>query len=395
MIYNYPYLQPTATEDLATYVNRLIVNKINYQLTWQDISDLVFQNFNVRKAESTYRRKGKLIENTSYDNKDDLTDILFEIKKERIKLSEERVQTNAYIRQLAREDTLKEIAVSVASTIDDKFKLKFSYQGSYNNGKRTAILEVSDWHYGININNPWNVYNPEEARKRVSRLIDQVTYYCNLFDIQQICVLNLGDLIAGRIHLTLRLESRIDTITQIIEVSELLAQMLAEFSNRGFIIDYYDCVDNHSRLEPNKKESIDLESLSRITHWYLKTRLTDFAAENAINIHENEFGQEIITCECNGYKVGGVHGHNDHPNQVINNITTLIQQHFDLICTAHLHHFSADEDNETRLVSNGSLMGTDTLAQKIRKNSRPSQNLIIVSEKSVTEAIIPIMVDKD
>ena len=63
---------------------------------------------------------------------------------------------------------------------------------------------------------------------------------------------------------------------------------------------------------------------------------------------------------------------------------------YDLILSAHLHHFSADEKNETILISNASLMGTDDYAQSLRLNSKPSQNLIILGEDNPLECIYNI-----
>jgi len=40
-----------------------------------------------------------------------------------------------------------------------------------------------------------------------------------------------------------------------------------------------------------------------------------------------------------------------------------------VILTSHLHHLTVDEENKTLVVSNPSLMGTDDLAEKMRKNS--------------------------
>jgi predicted phosphodiesterase len=65
----------------------------------------------------------------------------------------------------------------------------------------------------------------------------------------------------------------------------------------------------------------------------------------------------------------------------------MTKQNFDLILTAHLHHFNADEKNEIVIVSNGSLMGTDQYAKDLRLSSIPSQNLILVTDKSVVDYI--------
>ena len=58
----------------------------------------------------------------------------------------------------------------------------------------------------------------------------------------------------------------------------------------------------------------------------------------------------------------------------------------------HIHHFSADEINETVQLTNGSLMGTDDFAQKNRLTSKPSQNLIIVTKENVIDTICRIVV---
>lgn len=54
---------------------------------------------------------------------------------------------------------------------------------------------------------------------------------------------------------------------------------------------------------------------------------------------------------------------------------------------------SHDENHECLRLSNGSLMGVDQYANDLRLTSKPSQNMIIVSEDDVTEAIYKIKLD--
>ena len=72
--------------------------------------------------------------------------------------------------------------------------------------------------------------------------------------IQYLYVINLGDLISGRIHAPLRINSRMDVVSQTQQISELVAQFLAELSRHFSKIEYYDCLDNHSRVEPIKEK---------------------------------------------------------------------------------------------------------------------------------------------
>ena len=200
--------------------------------------------------------------------------------------------------------------------------------------------------------------------------------------------MNLSDLIAGRIHQTIRLQSRIDVISQTMQVSELLAEFIANLAEH-FEIEYYDCLDNHSRLEPNKKEARDLESLTRITKWYLKER---FINNSHVHVNDNIISEDIITFDVCGHKVIATHGHKDKSNKVIDNLSLFTQDHYDLVLSAHEHHFSADEKNNTLRFSSGTLMGSDDYSENLRLTSTPSQLLIVASEDNITEYVCRIIV---
>lgn len=383
-------------ESPETYIEMLVEEKaLHDSLGWQDIADLVQEKFGIYKSRHYYYRNyGDSLEarrvsinnesiekpqpsygGSSYENK------LLEMQKERIKLSDERAQNKAYIRRIARDETIKEIIGEAVKTISKTKMLPVYVHNTLKNKDKEALLILSDWHYGMDISIPWNKYNPEIARERISRLLAETIQYCESNDISNITVLNLSDLIAGRIHLTIRLESRIDVITQIMEVSEILSEFLNELSNH-FNVSYYSCDDNHSRLEPDKTQSIDVESLCRITDWYLRERLGD-----RVEFHDNKFGNGIITLNILGHNIAGVHGHRDKPQSAIEDISLMTRNSYDLICMAHLHHFSMDEKCGCRVIGAPSLIGTDNFSSNLRLYSKPSQVLVVVSKDRVCEDI--------
>lgn len=361
--------------------------KNEFSLSWEDIAYLSSKLFGTEWKEGYFRRNyGDFVK--AEEDINSLDDKILELKKERIKLSDERLQNNAWIRRLAREDNIKEIALETAQIMNSK-KILNPLARIYETEEfeNEAILNLCDWHYGIEIDNAFNKYNPDICKKRVSKLRDKVVQYCTANKVWNLNVTNLADLIAGRIHLQLRLQSRLDVITQIMEVSEILAEFLNDLSHY-FHIDYYSCIDNHSRIEPSKSDSLDLESLCRITDWYLKERLNK--NEN-VDIHENEYGLDIINFKCKGHEILCTHGDKDKQLNVANSISSLTHKHFDLVCMAHRHHFAADEYNESIVISSSSLMGTDDYAKNLRLSAKPSQNLIIVTEENVTEAIYRVL----
>lgn len=58
-----------------------------------------------------------------------------------------------------------------------------------------------------------------------------------------------------------------------------------------------------------------------------------------------------------------------------------------MIISAHMHHFSADENSNTEFYCNGALIGQDDYANSLRLNSKPSQLLFIVTPDNVSSVI--------
>ena len=410
------------------FIYRISSMKTEHDWTWDDVADICNEELNIKRSESYYRKRfsKRLLDDilqqddvtesveqevspskTYFDNTySSLTEEEFnalssqeqsdlyqavaqklrEVQSEKVRVADERNYNNFLLRRISREDSLKDIALAVAKQISTTKVLPDPVvnKNVTRNNKKAGILVISDWHYGIMIDNVWNKFDPEIATERISYLLDETLAKCVQENISELYVVNLGDMIAGRIHAQIRIQSRYDVITQTINVTEILAEFLSSLANNLDKVHYYSCWDNHSRIEPNKKESLDLETFARFIPWYLKPRLAKY---QNIEINDNRFGMNIISFNCLGHHIGGVHGDKDKPNRVVENITLYTQERFDMLLTAHLHHFSCDEKNETLIVSNGSLMGTDDFAESLRVNSKPSQNFIVVSEDNVAEEI--------
>lgn len=393
---NHDILKKIESESKLDFINRICGLKDEFDLTWSEIADIANTELDFNYSDTWYRKNYSsknfpafLIEPVIDDcDNNSINATLLEIKKERIKNADERSQAMAAVRKLAREETLLEIAKDVANILKDKPVLP-NYEYITNVGNKVAILEISDWHYGIEINNPWNAYNLEIARDRIIKLRSRVIEKIRSENIKDLYIVNLGDLISGRIHETIRIQNRIDVITQALEVAEILVEFIAHLSQYADI-HYISTSDNHSRLEPKKELSLDLESLTRVIDPLLQTRIELLQHKKEcgnVEFLKSPYGQDIGTFEVMGYKVGAVHGHKDSPKVVVSNITLMTRANYDLILTAHLHHFSCDEQHNATIVSNGSLMGTDDYASDFRLNNKPSQNLIILSEECVVESI--------
>lgn len=393
------YRLPGETEE--QFCRRLYKLKDQLDLTWKELAYIINTELGYLYSPDKYRKDSYKYLNDNFTQQEveesieeaqdtSINDEILNMRIERTKLADERSQVNALYRRIAREDSIKEIAHNAAEQFAKQLKLESLRQTNLTlkNNDYQGLLLVSDWHFGVQINNIFNNYSPEIARKRVQQLQDEVIKRCLEKNITELTVMNLGDLIAGNIHLPLRINSRIDVISQIMQVSELYAELLANLS-QYFHITTLSVLDNHSRIDPNKDTSLQLESLARITDWFLKERLKDCN----VTILDNEIDANISTFTIGKYNILGVHGDLDKQSKLVDSLTSFTKQHYDLIVSAHMHHFSANEQNDTMVICNGSLMGTDDYAFKLRLNSQPSQTLIFVTDKSVCDEIHKIILD--
>ena len=377
-------------------------------ISWRELAMIMNDQLQEEHWESYYRKRAKkfleladvynfneINEKQDNVNEKDVSDdkyseAILELKKAKVKLSDERTQNNAYIRRLAREETIKEIAHDFAQVMaKEKALVEKKFRPDFECNNYSGILMLSDWHYGMEISNPFNTYNKNVFNDRIDNLIDQVNKVIRDKKLKELHVVNLSDLIAGRIHQTIRLQSREDVISQVMYVSEVLAEMLSEFSLYTTVV-YHDVLDNHSRLEPIKGDALNLESLARIIPWYLKERLIE---NEDIIIDDKSIATDIAAFEVKDFKVAAVHGHKDKPHKVIDNMMNMLGEKHDLVLTAHLHHFACEEEHECVRVSNGTLMGVDDFAEDLRLTSKPSQTLIIATPDNVCSEIRRLLLD--
>jgi hypothetical protein len=375
---------PFETEE--EYCARICGLKESYNLSWQDVADILNNELSCNYSSDRYRKNYYKYCNQINDEVSSIEEYILELKKEKVKVQEEKTQLNSLVRTLSREETLKEIASDVAKTISDKKILEVPTKLDINEDSSKGILVISDWHYGVDVNTYFNKYNPEIAKKRIIQLCAESIRIIYRENISELYLMNLGDMISGIIHLPLRINSRLDVISQTIQISEILAEFISQLT-KCCKVNYVSVCDNHSRLDPNKKEALQPESFVRIIDWYRKERLSK--NEN-IEFLENEFGDDICSFKIFKYKVLGVHGDKDPQKKILTQLTNFTQEHYDLVISAHRHHFYADECNETELYSNGSLMGTDDFANSLRLNNKPSQLFIVSDNDNITRNIYKI-----
>jgi hypothetical protein len=196
-------------------------------------------------------------------------------------------------------------------------------------------------------------------------------------------------MIEGHIHVTVRVQSEIDTIAQVMLASELVAHLLLALEQEVPEIVYHTVLDNHSRITPNYKEAIEAESFGRIMHWWIKERLDKHKSK--IEFIETEVDDNIGYIEYqNGKKAAFVHGHLDDVNTVFQNLGMLLEESLDYVYVGHHHITKMKEFQGGKVFCNGSLKGMDEFLLKKRSYRRASQTLLVMDGENEIPFIINV-----
>lgn len=304
----------------------------------------------------------------------------FQAKTEEIKQSlyKQQVKTrdtlNAYRRVLREEARLEDFKDLMKTCVVDINKLPpVEYEGEFDE-EREAVLLLSDFHIGVEIDNFYNKYNVDIARRRVNKVVTDTIKYCQNNEVAILHVIGLGDFCQGLIHTSARLEQEMDVIQQIMLASEILADALNQLQAAAPVVKYYSVTDNHTRAVASLSESIESENYGKLITFYLKARL-----ENTdIQFMDNMLDQEIGIIEFNNGKTGVfVHGHHDNINTMFQNMSAFVGRMIDYAFVGHYHCEKMKTYNNFKVFVNGALCGLDQYAFSKRLFGRPSQTLLI------------------
>lgn len=116
------------------------------------------------------------------------------------------------------------------------------------------------------------------------------------------------------------------------------------------------------------------ENFEALIPEYLKLRL-----DSKIPIIKS-YGMDFTSYEINGDLMCVAHGQNDNINRVISDFTKMYKRVPKEIHLGHFHSYKDINDCDIMVTVNGSLIGTDDYAIKLRKITKPSQNFIVYGE---------------
>ena len=257
---------------------------------------------------------------------------------------------------------------------------------------REAVLLLSDMHIGMTIDSFCNRYNVEIASKRLAKLVRDVATECIRYNVKTLHVVDLGDEVHGLIHNSARLSQEYDVAEQVMIASDLIAQALNKLSAAVPEVTYRSCLDNHSRMMANYKDSKDTENFGRIIAFYLEARL---AQNKRVTFPRDNLDPTLGLLKlANGEAMLFAHGHLDNPTQAVQEISGIVSsmeggpKRVSYFCMGHYHSEKMKQYQGCRVIVNGAFCGTDDYASSRRLYNKPTQTMLVFDADNLIEARI-------
>lgn len=322
----------------------------------------------------------------------------YEIRKESQKLFDQRREYSKLAIQDGRQEHLNECLIRAAENLSDTIGVisDSTYVPSLKFSNNEAVLVLSDWHYGMTTSNIFNTYNKEICIERIKSLVDKTKERLLLNECIGLHIVVLGDLYHGAIHTSARVASEELVCEQLMQVSEILAQVILDLSKFVEFTNVYMTYGNHCRTVQNKHDSIHRDNMERIIPWWLKQRIG--SEEGKLGIEPGSLGiniieesaYEFITMNVCGYDMVAAHGDLDTVSGSLKTLPALFLKQYgksiDYILLGDKHHKEYKDEIGITAEICGSLCGTDDYANSKRLYSTPTQLLLIMNEAEGIDA---------
>lgn len=330
------------------------------------------------KVAKYYRNK---IENGIYeeDELERINEQRDELYKERCKLQDANREKRNVLRSEARFENLLDV---LRDSIEQAEHIKFGTKIMDNGEKKSAILQLSDWHIGSTVDTQWNEYSIDTAKIRVTELTNKIKGYILSFNITDLMIEINGDMIEGLINVGANIQAEEDAVDSITIVSNMLADMINELKPYVLSMKVVTTLGNHGRLDPNKKNSVLGQNFEKLIPEFLKlmTSNVPIITSQGLDFMKYEFNDKVIMLS---------HGNNDKLTTCIQDFVQVYKQVPTEIHLGHTHSFKDINMSNIYITVNGSLKGSDEYALGLRYTTKPSQNLIVYGkDRMVVEIIV-------
>lgn len=371
------------------YIYR-ICNQKDIIGSWSDVADIINSELGFEFTESCYRKKFQSFLRMFDANKEKfvngnnllekMQEQAIEIKKERYKLQSEKIETNKWLRENARDDL---IAEKIVDAVNSLTPLSVPEVLPVIHNEKEYCLLFGDEHYGVQFEikglfgEILNAYNPEIFETRMWDLLNQTIEIVRENAITKLNVCAMGDFSDGILRVGQLMKLRYGVIEGTVKYADFICNWLNKLTE-------YTCVvfqmvrGNHTecRFFSQPKGSFPDENTDLFAREIIKTRLSHNPNFEMI---ENPTG--LIFDQLAGMNVLGIHGECKDLAQTIKDFSSIYKVQIDVLFGGHLHHGASENVGISRdVIRVPSIIGVDTFSMDLKKTSNAGAVLIILEE---------------
>ena len=329
------------------------------------------------------------------DNNEDKIDIesIKQIRKLKDNLKYVKKTNSLLLNQITSQDNIYEYIIDKIPDINYVHVIKNVDLGAIERKEGTAVLHLSDLHYGEVVQFGDVVYDCAIAERRLSSIISQ---FCDIVkDYGSAVVFINGDMINGSIHDEFKNTNELLTIDAVLRLSKILAEsliLIREHMTAEGLLDVVFTVGNHSRTLPGP---VYYKNKVKENWEYLLGMLVQR------ELHETDIKVEVANTPSIIYNIEDLRFAVTHGDcfKSINNIKQGVAKFyemnlssvggFDHILIGHFHTTSIQDGLGGKIFVNGSFKGYDEYSvNKLYSICKPEQTCLLVNGKNISNIII-------
>ena len=371
-----------------------LIDKTLMDEDYADLAELAYgetsSSDHARKMMYGSRKTLELMDKFLGDNIDDskiLSEVELaktELKKEKIKLSRQRVELNRTLNKQAQREEIHEIFEAALKSEKD-----WSFNPPILEGNDDIELAISltDMHVGADIDNEFNIFNSDVLKIMLEDYISQIRIIQKTHGAKKCVVWANGDLVNGKIH-GLAVSNRENIVQQIQVATELISNFLIELGEMFEQVRFCLSPGNHSRLCERKDEEILGERLDLLIEWAVEKELCKHKCLNVIFNDYRKVDTTMYAVKISGRDYIGTHGDFDSENKISELIKFCENAYdervkFTAILTGHLHHNFVKNIRGTTLVQAGGFLGIDSYCLSKRIYGEAEQMVLVCSSNGI------------
>ena len=297
------------------------------------------------------------------------------LKKERVKLQDLRTSINKDIRTLARKESLNDL---IKESIKDLKPLEFIKPEHTYGEDNEMVVQISDCHFGLTVNNEFEVYNENTFLKRLANYTLQIIDIKKKEKINKCHLCFSGDVLSGIIHDSIIRSNQYGIVEQTKRFSEYMSKFIEKLSNHFEEIIIHFVTGNHSRNNELKDKADNKDRYENFVLEFMELR-----TENLKNV---KFEKSILDNTIAEFYVKGnycalYHGDYGSTKSAPSQMLALLDKKPKIIFQGHKHLFEILTIDRCKVITSGVWVTHDEYCTNHRYAGEVSQTVTIVGDK--------------